>query len=590
MKTLAAISGVSPSRFIQVLTDSIDIRSRPDIIDFWLQRACSALTADTAVTSAVVCAGFSDTPHQQNDSPDAGNHGDRTPLAQAFTSTDRKILRIRRQEAMFRGAAMKWIAGNLLMMVVGGTVLTVGAQTAAPLWSPSTVETMRHVGAAALRDDYGYERLAHLTDNIGPRPVGSRQAAAAVDYVADELRKIGFTVRLEKVRVPRWIRGEDRCELVEYPGQVPGTTQRIVVAALGGLGVATPRDGITAEVLIVNSLAELDSSPHDKLAGKIVLFNKRFDRRMADSGFAFDAYDEAVELRNDGRTAAAKVGAAAVLVRSVGGGDYRLVHVGATDYFNAAHIPAAAITAEDADLIVRLSSQGPVRVRLVLSSDLQEEVDSYNVIADLKGSEHPEHIVIVSGHLDSWDLGTGALDDGVGVAIAMATANLFHQQDLHPSRTIRIVVWMGEERGLLGARSYCKEHGAEMTNHFAAIETDSGAGHAMGIAISGDRALAALLRPVAEVLEESGAGILRDSRDPAPDLVPLYFRGIPAFAPIQDTRNYFDYHHTAADTFDKVNLQELRENIAIVSVLSYALATMNTELPRQQLTLPEWLK
>ena len=485
---------------------------------------------------------------------------------------------------------MKWIAGNLLMMVVGGTLLTVGAQSAAPAWTPSTVETMRHVGAAALRDDYGYERLAHLTDNIGPRPVGSRQAAAAVDYAADELRKIGFAVHLEKVRVPRWMRGEDRCELVEYPGQVPGTTQRIVVAALGGLGVATPRDGITAEVLIVNSLAELDSLPHDKLAGKIVLFNRRFDRRMADSGFAFDAYDQAVELRNDGRTAAAKVGTAAVLVRSVGGGDYRVVHAGATDYFNAAHIPAAAITAEDADLIVRLSSQGPVRLRLVLSSDLQEEVDSYNVIADLKGSEHPEHIVIVSGHLDSWDLGTGALDDGVGVAIAMATANLFHQQDLHPSRTIRIVAWMGEERGLLGARSYCKEHGAEMTNHFAAIETDSGAGHAMGIYISGDRALAALLRPVAEVLEELGAGILRDSRDPAPDLIPLYFRGIPAFAPIQDTRNYFDYHHTAADTFDKVNLQELRENIAVVTVLSFALATMNQELPRQQLILPEFLK
>ena len=485
---------------------------------------------------------------------------------------------------------MKWTAGNLLMMVVGGTVLTVGAQTAAPAWSSSTVETMRHMGAAALRDDYGYERLAHLTDSIGPRPVGSRQAAAAVDYVADELRKIGFAVRLEKVRVPRWIRGEDRCELVKYPGQVPGTTQRIVVAALGGLGVATPRDGITAEVLIVNSLAELDSLPHDKLAGKIVLFNKRFDRRMADSGFAFDAYDQAVELRNDGRTAAAKVGAAAVLVRSVGGGDYRLVHVGATDYFNAAHIPAAAITAEDADLIVRLSSQGPVRLRLVLSSDLQEEVDSYNVIADLKGSEHPEHIVIVSGHLDSWDLGTGALDDGVGVAIAIATANLFHQQGLHPSRTTRIVAWMGEERGLLGARAYGKEHAAEIASHFAAIETDSGAGHAMGIYFTGEDAIADLLQPVSELLDASGAGTVREYKDPAPDLIPLYFRGVPAFTPLQDTRKYFDYHHTAADTLDKVDPQELRENIAVVSVLAYALATMKRDLPRQQIALPDWLK
>jgi carboxypeptidase Q len=175
-----------------------------------------------------------------------------------------------------------------------------------------------------------------------------------------------------------------------------------------------------------------------------------------------------------------RMGAAAVLVRSIGGAEFRLVHAGATDYFNTAKIPAAAITAEDADLIVRLSSQGSVRLRLQLGSDLHEEVDSYNVIADLKGSEHPEQVVIVSGHLDSWDLGTGAVDDGAGVAIAMATANLLHEQKLRPIRSIRFVAWMGEERGLLGARAYGKEHAAEMPNHFAAIETDSGAGHAMG--------------------------------------------------------------------------------------------------------------
>jgi carboxypeptidase Q len=485
---------------------------------------------------------------------------------------------------------MKSIAGTLLMLVMSGTVLTAGAQTTAPAWSPSMLEKMRQLRSAALRDNYGYERLAHLSDNIGPRPVGSRQAAAAVEYVADELRTLGFDVRLEKVRVPQWIRGEDRCELVEYPGQVPGTTQKIVVAALGGLGVATPRDGITAEVVIVRSFAELAAMPRDKVPGKIVLFIEPFDRRMADSGFAFDAYDRAVKPRNDGRTAAEKVGAIAVLIRSVGGAEFRLIHVGATDYFNTAKIPAAAITAEDADLIARLSSQGPVRLHLVLSSDLHEEVDSYNVIADLKGSEHPEQVVIVSGHLDSWDLGTGALDDGVGVAIAMATANLLREQKLRPVRTVRIVAWMGEERGLLGARSYGKEHAAEIKNHFASIETDSGAGHAMGIYVTGDRALSSLFEPVAQILEASEAGILRDLKDPAPDLIPLYFRGVPAFAPIQDTRKYFNYHHTAADTLDKVDPQELRENIAVVSVLTYALAMMNQELPRQQLTLPGWLK
>src|SRR5262249_29892218 len=361
---------------------------------------------------------------------------------------------------------MKCNAGTLLMIIVSGILSAVNAQTVAPGWNPTALETMRQLRDAALRDRYGYERLAHLSDNIGPRPVGSRQAAAAVDYVANELRELGLDVRLEKVRVPRWIRGEDRCELVEYPGQVPGTTQKIVVAALGGAGVATPRDGITAEVLMVSSLAELAALPRDKVAGKIVLFNKRFDRRLAETGVAFDAYEGAVGLRTSGRLAAAKAGAAAVLVRSVGGTDFRVVHAGATDYENAARIPAAAITAEDADLISRLSSQGPVRLRLALNSDLHEDVDSYNVVADLKGTEHPEQVVIVSGHLDSWDLGTGALDDAAGVAIAMATAHLLHEQNLRPTRTIRIVAWMGEERGLLGARSYGKKHAAATANHF----------------------------------------------------------------------------------------------------------------------------
>jgi carboxypeptidase Q len=485
---------------------------------------------------------------------------------------------------------MKSITAFLLLTIMGATVLTVDAQTVAPAWSPSALETMGRLRSAALADDYGYERLAHLTDNIGPRPVGSRQAAAAVDYVADELRKLGFEVRLEKVRVPQWVRGEEHGELVEYFGQVPGTSQKIVLAGLGGLGIATPPKGLVGEIVVVNSFAELSGLPREKVAGRIVLFNHHFDDRLASSGFAFNAYEHAVEFRNDGRVEAAKAGAAAVLVRSVGGTEFRAVHAGATDYFNKANIPAAAVTAEDADLIARLSLQSPVRIRLVLDSDMREEVDSYNVVADLKGSDHPEQVVIVSGHLDSWDLGTGALDDAAGVAIALSTAHLLHEQNLHPSRTIRIVAWMGEERGLLGARFYGKQHAAEMANHFAAIESDSGAGHAMGFYTTGDRALATLFQPIAETLQASGAGIVQDLKDSAPDLIPLRYRGVPAFAPIQDMRTYFDYHHTAADTLDKVNLQALRENIAVVSVLSYALATMRTGLPRERPTLPEWLQ
>lgn len=481
--------------------------------------------------------------------------------------------------ALCQFLAVLFFAGNVLAQ-----------SDSLPTWPPAEIEHLHQLQQAALRDEYAYQRLAHLTDNIGPRAIGSSQTAAAVDYVASELRSLGLEVRLERVKVPRWVRGDETCELVQYPGQVPGTTQKIVVAALGATGVATPKGGFTANVIVVNSFTELAALPDEKISGKVIVFNERFDRLMADSGFAFDAYNRAVEYRNNGRIAAAKRGAVAVLARSVGGAEFRLLHVGATDYFNAANIPAGTITAEDADLIARLAAQGPVRLRLVLNSRMSAPVDSYNVIADLKGSEHPEQVVIVSGHLDSWDLGTGAIDDAAGVSIAMATAHLFHQLKLRPSRTIRIIAWMGEESGLLGARAYAKEHAGEMANHFAAIETDSGAGHAMGVYVTGDRSLPDLIQPIAEVLQQSGAGILRNLDEPAPDLIPLYFRGVPAFSPIQDTRKYFDYHHTPADTLDKINPQELRENIAVVSVLSYALATTNQSLPRQQLTLPDWLK
>jgi carboxypeptidase Q len=465
------------------------------------------------------------------------------------------------------------------------------AQTApAPAWDSGTVQQMRQLQHAALADNYAYQQLAHLTDNIGPRPSGSLQAAAAVEYVASEMRRLGLEVTLEKVKVPQWVRGKERAELVAYPGQVPGTAQKIVVTALGAPDVGTPSGGITAEVLAVSSFAELAAMPREKVAGKIVLFNHRFDRQMEQSGFAGDAYAEAVAFRSGGRPAAAKQGAVAMLVRSAGGEGYRVVHAGGTDYFRVAHIPAAAITGEDADLIVRLLSQGPVRLHLVLDSQMLPAADSYNVIADLKGSEHPEQVVIVSGHLDSWDLGTGALDDGAGVAIAMATAHLMHELHLQPKRTIRVIAWMSEEVSVQGGLTYEKENLARIGDQFAAIETDSGAGHPMGIYTSGDDSLTDLLAPVAETLREAGAGALRRTDEAPQDIVALNVAGVPAFTPIQDVRKYFEFHHTAADTLDKVDPKELRENVAVVSVLAYALATMSGDLPRKPLPVPRWMK
>src|SRR5216110_1594581 len=308
--------------------------------------------------------------------------------------------------------------------------------------------------------------------------------------------------------VPHWVRGEETAALVQFPGQAPDTTQKIVLCALGP-SVATPPNGIEAEVIVVRNFDELKALPHDKVAGKIVLFNYPFDKQMAAEGRGGEAYGEAVVYRGDGPSAAARQGAVACLIRSVGGADDRLPHTGQTHYANdAPKIPAGAVASEDADLIVDLVRQGPVKMKLVLTPQQLPDVESYNVIADIKGSEHPEQMIIVSGHLDSWDLGTGAIDDGAGVAVSMETANLVQKLHLKPKRTIRVIAWMNEENGSAGSKQYAKNHDKDWANHFAAMETDGGAGHPLGLNVKGKSELKTLLKPVSEILQQSGAGML----------------------------------------------------------------------------------
>lgn len=443
------------------------------------------------------------------------------------------------------------------------------------------LDEMRKLQRAALDDGYAYNQLAHLCNNIGPRLSGSPQAEHAVKYVAEELRRLGLDVKLEKVMVPHWVRGEETAALVDFPRQAPNTTQKIVLTALGG-SVATPEEGITAEVVPVTSFDELQSLGRAKVEGKIVLFNVRFDKRMAEQGLAGEAYGQAVVYRGIGASAAARLGAVASLIRSVGGADYRLPHTGAMRYADdAPKIPAAAISSEDADLISHLATQGRVRIRLKLTPQTLPDVESHNVIADIRGSERPEEIVIVSGHLDSWDLGTGAIDDGAGVAMAMQTGNLIRKLGLNPKRTIRIIAWMNEENGLRGGRTYFENHSSEIANHFAAIESDLGAGHPTGFRARVNQKARPLLEPVANVLRSSGAGLISFITDSAgADISPLENAGVPGFSPLQDERTYFNYHHTAADTLDKVNPQELAENAAVVTVLAYALANLPGRLPR----------
>jgi Zn-dependent M28 family amino/carboxypeptidase len=474
---------------------------------------------------------------------------------------------------------------SVWVLLISLCLAAVPARQTAPRLSPQTIGEMRQLQQAALESDYAYQQTAYLCNNIGPRLSGSPQAARAVEYVAGEMRKLGLDVKLEKVIVPRWVRGEERGALVEWPGMAQGSTQKIVLTALGG-SVATPAGGLTAEVVVVNNYDELNALGADQVKGKIVLFNAKFDRAIAAQGYGGAAYGQAVAYRGGGPVAAAKLGAVAALNRSAGGSQNRVVHTGQTNYdAKVPKIPAAAVSYEDAELIAHLAAQGRVRMTLTLTPQMLPEVESYNVVADLKGGETPDEVVIVSGHLDSWDLGTGALDDAVGVAAAMATAKLFKQLNLKPKRTLRVIAWMNEENGFRGPNTYVETHKNEIDKHYAAIEMDLGAGHPIGFIAGGKPELVSILTPVNEVLRSSGAGLSRTEPRAGSDISVLGARGVPTFEPWVDQRSYFNYHHTPADTLDKVNPRELQENTAVMCVLAYALANLAGPLPRAGSTL-----
>lgn len=447
-------------------------------------------------------------------------------------------------------------------------------------WTPAQIADMERLRDAALSDPYALTELRHLTDNIGPRLAGSPQAQHAVEWVADEMRALGATVTIEKTTVPHWIRGEETAELTAWPGMTPKTTQKIVLTALGG-SVATPKEGVSAPVVVVDSFADLKALPKNAMKGKILLFNERFDKELAAQGRGDAAYGEAVLYRGAAPSVAASLGAIATLVRSVGGADYRLPHTGMTYYSpGVSKIPAAAVTAEDADLVKNLTSQGDVQMHLTLTPETLAPVGTANVIADWKGTEHPEQVVIVSGHLDSWDLATGAIDDGAGIAVSMQAIHLLQKLGIHPRRTVRFVAWMDEEQGSYGAQTYAKDYAGELQNHVGAIESDLGAGHPTGIYFQGGAALGNWLKPLSRVLAPTSAPLLVRSPETGEDIHFVTAKGVPGFAPIQDSRFYFNYHHTPADTFDKVNPRELGENAAVMAVTAYALADAATPAPR----------
>jgi len=420
-----------------------------------------------------------------------------------------------------------------------------------------------------LANSKAYDHTAYLTDKIGPRLSGSRNADRAVQWTTNQFRSWGIDVRQEPVMVPHWVRGAERAQLVSH------NDQKLALTALGG-SVATPADGITANVIEVTSYEELEQLGREKIRGKIVFYNKAMDMALVESGRAFEAYGQAVTFRGGGASRAAEYGAVAAVIRSVASASLRSPHTGAMRYDEKQpKIPAAALSTEDADLVHRLLKRGDtVRMHLVLTPRTLADVESANVIAEIRGSEKPDEIVLIGGHLDSWDLGTGAIDNASGCAVVMETMRALKELGIKPKRTIRAVLFMNEENGLRGGRKYFENvsKSEELHRHVAAIEVDAGVATPTGfITTLEGKALEDVQRRAAALNRIAPMQFI-SSKHTGADTSPLTDAGVPGYGFVPDPRYYFDFHHSAADTLDKVDPKALAQDTATVAGLAYILA------------------
>jgi hypothetical protein len=453
-------------------------------------------------------------------------------------------------------------------------LLAIFLSTLAPAAEP-LYETYRETADklinASLDDNGGYEKLSYLCDRIGNRISGSPALERAIQWAAGQMKKDGLVnIATPGVKVPHWVRGSESASIVE-PIRKP-----LHMLGLGG-SFATPREGITAEVVPVDSFDALEGQGRAKVEGKIVLYNVPFTN-----------YFQTVQYRSNGASRAARLGAVAVLVRSVTPVSLQTPHTGAMEYAaNLPRIPAAAVSIEDATTIARLTGAGnKVVVQMMMEAQTLPDADSANVIGEIPGREIPEEIVVIGGHFDSWDVGQGAEDDGAGCITALQAAALINRLGLKPRRTIRVVFWTNEENGLAGGKAYREWVGPSVTKHVAAIEMDAGAekpvGFGFGDFAQGPDASAddgiARLQEIGKLLERLGAGEIRRGGGGA-DISPLTRDGVPSLGLITAGTHYFDWHHTDADTMDKIKPEELRLNIAAMAVMSYVLADMPDRLP-----------
>lgn len=433
----------------------------------------------------------------------------------------------------------------------------------------SSTETAQRIIDYELANSRAWETLAHLSDRIGPRLSGSKGADLAVKWTTKRFAEWGIEVRNERVMVPHWVRGAERARLVSH------NNQPLAITALGG-SVATPAAGITAEVVEVTSFEQLETLGRAGVAGKIVLYYSTMDMALVESGRAFEAYGKAVTFRGTGASRAAALGAVASVVRSVASASLRTPHTGAMRYEEGKpKIPAGALSTEDADLVHRLLGSGEkVRMHLLLTPRTLPDVASANVVAEIRGSERPDEIVLVGGHLDSWDLGTGAIDNGSGCAMVMETMRVLKELGIRPKRTIRAVLFMNEENGLRGGKAYFANAARreELHRHVAAVETDAGSAAPFAIITTLEEKSIGALRPRLAPLEPFVPMGYQTSKHTGADTSPLTDAGVVGFGLVPDPRHYFDYHHTAADTLDKVDPKHLTQNAATVAALVYLLS------------------
>ncbi len=453
-------------------------------------------------------------------------------------------------------------------MLGSATLIALVLQAATTLDSSAAAGTLM---SQAQQSKGAYALLTDLVDHVGSRLSGSKGAEAAVAWAIAQFAAFGLEARREPVLVPVWVRGVEEGEVLATPGR---RKQVLALTALGG-SPGTPKAGLEAEVVEVSSLAQLQERGAT-VKGRIVFFN----HTMAVAG----DYRRFGELRTKGPAAAAKLGAVGALVRSLATASIRSPHTGQTQFSKGeVAIPAAAISVEDAELLHRLTSVGPVRVRLVLGCRLLPEVMSANVVADLPGREHPEEVVLVGAHLDSWDLAVGAQDDGAGVALVIETARLLSGLKERPRRTVRFVLFMNEENGLRGAKAYALAHAAELAHHVAAMELDEGAGRPLGVALKAGAGASALVEAWLPPLVPLGAGSLLQQEAGGADLTPMASAQVPLVSVVQDATHYFDIHHSAGDTLDKVDPDALSQTSAAVTWVTYALAESPAVLPRPDL-------